>query len=151
MEDEQQPIDDATGLDRAYAADDSVYVHGDTEYVAGTKTLSDWATDPLIALGMTSSTKRFGEATGVLTKNPQVRHIVGHSLGGSVALELAKDNTKQLDTRTYGAPVFSASGGERYKEHGDPFSILDFGAKTSLPGGFNPHDYGRIAKGRRGW
>ena len=70
MEDEQQPIDDATGLDRAYAADDSVYVHGDTEYVAGTKTLADWATDPLIALGMTSSTKRFGEAKGVLAKNP---------------------------------------------------------------------------------
>ena len=149
MEDEQQPIDDATGLDRAYEADDSVYVHGDTEYVAGTKTLSDWATDPLIALGMTSSTKRFGEAKGVLAKNPQVCHIVGHSLSGSVALELAKDN-KQLDARTYGAPVLSASGGERYKELGDPFSILDFGAKTSLPGGFNPHDYGRIAKGRRG-
>ncbi len=74
---DDEPIDDATGLDRAYQADDSVYVHGDTEYVAGTKTLSDWLADPLIALGMTSSTKRFGEAKEVLEKNPPVRRIVG--------------------------------------------------------------------------
>ena len=42
--------------------------------------------------------------------------------------------------------VASVSGGERYKEIGDPVGALDFGAKSSRPGGWNPHSYARLGK-----
>ena len=64
-----------------------------------------------------------------LKENPQVTHVVGHSLGGSVALQLEKDYSNQIKTsRTYGAPVLDAwKGGnpESYRHYADPVSILD--------------------------
>ena len=47
-----------------------------------------------------------------LKDNPQVKQVVGHSLGGAVALELQKQ-FPDLKSRTYGAPVFEPSGVER--------------------------------------
>ena len=140
-------ISDAEGLRRAYADNNSVYTAGDTLFVAGTKSLDAWAHNVKIPLGMTNRTPRYEQAARQLSAMPQVRRIVGHSLGGSVALELGAERP-ELKTRTYGAPVLSASGGERYKEAGDPVSFLDFGAKTSLPGGLNPHSYARLGKDR---
>jgi pimeloyl-ACP methyl ester carboxylesterase len=74
---------------------------------------------------------------------PQIRRIVGHSLGGAVALELQKRNPN-LQTVTYGAPVTSISGGERYRELLDPVSIFDRGANMTLPSGINPHSYNAL-------
>ena len=48
---------------------------------------------------------------------------------------------------TYGAPVISASGGERHRALFDPVAMFDFGAKTDLPGGLNPHGYRSLAHG----
>jgi pimeloyl-ACP methyl ester carboxylesterase len=61
-------------------------------------------------------------------------NVVGHSLGGAVALQLQKDKP-ELMTRTYGAPVLDPLGlnpGDRYRSYGDPISMLDRGAKSSL-------------------
>ena len=78
---------------------------------------------------------------------------MGHSLGGSVSLQLQKDYPNRLKTsRTYGAPVADAFGGnvERYRHYGDPVSILDRSAKSSIK--LNPttslsltHDYSEMA------
>ena len=78
----------------------------------------------------------------MLKDNPQITQIVGHSLGGSVSLELAK-NYKNKITTTYGAPVFSDSlhYGNRVRAVGDPVSIFDGGAITKLPNNINPHSY----------
>ena len=61
------------------------------------------------------------------TKASKPSTVVGHSLGGAVALK--------MQTRTYGAPVFDPLGmhpGDRYRSYGDPVSIFDRGAKSSL-------------------
>ena len=68
-----------------------------------------------------------------------VDRIVGHSLGGSVALQLQRDKGIPK-SRTFGAPVvdlkpFSRYYGnaERYRHVFDPVSILDRGAKWGKP------------------
>ncbi len=48
---------------------------------------------------------------------------------------------------TYGAPVISASGGERHRALFDPVEMFDFGATTDLPRGITPHGYGHLAHG----
>jgi len=58
-----------------------------------------------------------------------IDRMVGHSMGGSVALEIAKQHPN-ITTTTYGAPVFSTSGGDRYRDVFDPVSMFDFGAKS---------------------
>ena len=77
---------------------------------------------------------------------PHIKPVVGHSFGGAVTLQLGKANPG-IKTVTYGAPVVSASGGERYREVGDPVAGIDVGAKRSLPSGLNPHSYQRVAVG----
>ena len=54
------------------------------------------------------------------------------ALGGAVAFELAKNHPeRQLETETYGAPVFSFSGSaHRYRHYLDPVAAL-----PALPAG----------------
>ena len=69
----------------------------------------------------------------------KVKHLVGHSMGGNVALELQKENPN-LKSTTYGAAVwqpFSTKQGDRYRHGGDPISMFDRGAKT-IGGSWNP-------------
>jgi hypothetical protein len=135
-------IMDTDGLNKAYSADNKVYVEGDTLFIAGTTSFGDLVDDGTIPLGMTNRTKRYEQASKALSKSPQVKRVVGHSLGGSVALTIAQKH--DLVSRTYGAPVVSLRGGERYRAMGDPISALDFGATTSVVMGY-PHGYQNIA------
>ena len=69
----------------------------------------------------------------------KVKHLVGHSMGGNVALEMQKEDPS-LKSTTYGAAVwqpFSTKQGDRYRHGGDPFSMLDRGAKT-IGSSWNP-------------
>ena len=77
---------------------------------------------------------------------PQIRRVVGHSLGGAVTLELQKAHP-EFKTVTYCAPVISASGGERHRALFGPVAMFDFGATTDLPRGINPHGYAYLAHG----
>jgi len=134
-------MEDRVGLDRAYARDDGVYVDGDTEYIAGTKSFGDAVDDLSIPLGMTNRTTRYRDASRTLVANPKIRRVVGHSLGGAVALQMQQDNPN-LKSMTYGAPVFSFSGSsERRRSLGDPISMFDFGARETAPSTYNPHSY----------
>ena len=117
---------------------------GDTLFVSGTQTGGDLADDLAIPLGMTNRTKRYSEANAVMRKSPQIKRIVGHSLGGSVALTIAQQY--QLESRTFGAPVVSFTGGERYRNVGDPIAAFDFGAHTSVPQCINPHSHQNLSK-----
>jgi pimeloyl-ACP methyl ester carboxylesterase len=96
---------------------------------------------------------RYQQAQKALAANPQTTRVVGHSLGGAVALQAQKDNPK-LASRTYGAPVWDPfgqdnidrgygifdkargrpGGVERFRSLGDPVSFFDGSAKSSLPG-----------------
>ena len=145
---------EAEGLERAYAHGD-YFIHGNTMYVAGSHTGQDWYDDvtKVPNWGDLRQSTRYQAAEKALKENPQVNHVVGHSLGGSCALELQKNYPNQLKTsRTYGAPVADAFGGtvERYRHYGDPVSILDRSAKSSIK--LNPttslsltHDYSEMA------
>ena len=99
-------------------------------YVAGSHTARDWYDDvtKIPFWGDVRKSERYQQADKMLTANPQIHTIVGHSLGGSVAHELAVAHPG-LRTVTYGAPSLSwRSGGERYRKAWDPVSAFDRGA-----------------------
>ena len=83
-------MEDRQGLERAYADPHSTYVAGDTLYVAGTKFNGprDVWDDLKIPFGLTNRSQRYEDASRVLKAMPQIKRIVGHSLGGAVALEI---------------------------------------------------------------
>ena len=97
-----------------------------------------------IPFGLTKYSQRYQEADKMLKDNPRITNVVGHSLGGSVSLELAKNYPeKDIFTTTYGAPVSSSSlqYGNRFRAFGDPVSMFDNGAITKMPNNINPHSY----------
>ena len=102
--------------------------------IAGTNDLQDLYDDLNIPFNQTDQTLRYKNAIDLLYVNPDVTNFVGHSLGGSVALELEKNTPNTYETTTYGAPVVSFKGGNRYRHKNDPISAFDFGAKSV---GFN--------------
>ena len=143
---QQQPtkvkaITDKEGLDRATAADNKLFVNGDTMYVAGTSNLQDVWDDFKIPFGKTAQSQRYKDADAILAKNSQVSNLVGHSLGGAAVLELQKNHAAErtFNTNTYGAPVMSMKtpdnvNNHRYRNFGDPISILDRGAESRVKG-----------------
>ena len=123
------------GLGKAYASNESTHVDGENMYIAGTKTMrdvfSDWVKIPL---GLTRYSQRYKEAEKVLAANPQVKNLIGHSLGSAVSDELSKRNeNKQLKTTLYGSPFVDFTGKQsdnRYRHRGDLISVLDRGSKV---------------------
>ncbi len=145
-------------------------------------------------------TDRYKEAEKALKANPNIKRVVGHSLGGAVALELQK-NYPYLKREVYGTPYSDVFGKERgkdflneeretrnarygdqwynqpakfvdnkaqdlvekvtgmdqvkgvketgiqrFRKAGDPISILDNSAQTSMPSNLlTAHDYHDIA------
>ena len=73
-----------------------------------------------------------------LKNRGEIDTVVGHSLGGSVTLEIHSNFKDGITkSRTYGAPVFNLLGSdsenaERYRHWLDPFSILDRSAKKTV-------------------
>ena len=123
-----------------------------TLYVAGSDSWRSWYDDftKIPAWGNTTDAERYKQAERAYNDLTQkygksVHRVVGHSLGGSVALELAKNKGIEF-SRTFGAPVVDANpfhrgSVERYRHPLDPVSILDRGA-TWAPLKPYPHSYG---------
>jgi len=161
-------ITDAVGLRRAYQQGDA-YTHGSSLYVAGSWTMRDWYDDATKVpfWGDTREAHRYKMAQKALAANPQITRVVGHSLGGAVALEMQKQRP-QLKSRTFGAPVWDLWGNdrrnydmakyrqggperpERFRSAGDPISFFDASSTTYLSNPFTslsgPHAYGPIAE-----
>ena len=149
---------DEAGLERAYNNATSTGVYYDpetrTEYVKGSKTAREWWDDftKIPAYGNLQNSERYQQARDAYQKlqdagNP-VDRVVGHSLGGSVALQMQKDLGIPR-TRTYGAPVLDLGGSanvvNRFRHPFDPVSMFDFGAKEGNLQLY-PHTYGGYAK-----
>ena len=85
---------------------------------------------------------RYNQAKTALDSNPHITKLVGHSLGGSVALQFQQNNAK-YNTITYGAPVLQigTKQGNRFRFPFDPVSYLDNGAITVDKFSINPHSY----------
>jgi hypothetical protein len=124
------------GLKKAYNTDKKVHVDGDTLFIAGTHDKQDWIDDftKIPFYGDVKKSKRYIDVMETVKNNPNVKKVIGHSLGGSVALELEKNNPDKYKTTTYGAPVVSLTKGNRFRHGNDVVSAFDFGAKTV---GFN--------------
>jgi pimeloyl-ACP methyl ester carboxylesterase len=151
-------IEDRVGLGRAYAAPDSIYVRGNTAYVAGTQigrmrsgeAFRDMYDDLKIPLFQTQNTYRYEQLQTALKAHPEVTNLVGHSLGASVALEMSKQRP-ELTATTYGAPVMdvfakgSQSVPNRFANYGDPIAMFDTNATPALNLG-NPHSFGNFTR-----
>ena len=60
-------------------------------------------------------TDRHKQAQAFLAKRPEVKTLVGHSLGGAVVLELKKDHP-DLTGRIYGTPYYDPCGMDKIKD-----------------------------------
>ena len=124
------------GLENAYAAGPTSYDPSTHSlYIKGTTTARDaWDDVTKIPFGDTARSERYEQAhksySDLMYQHKPVDRLVGHSLGGSVALELAHQLRrvgKHVQTRTFGAPVLDLAprvGGhkpERYRHPFDPF------------------------------
>ena len=143
-----KPKTDVEGLHEAYNRQTHLYIHGDTIYIAGTDPtdLQDDVDDLGIPLFKTAKSLRYKNAIDVLDVTPDIKNIVGHSLGGATALELQNNSKdKKYNVNTYGAPVATESTiiGNRYRNQYDPMSMMDNGAQTSTDFMtlLNPHGY----------
>ena len=148
---------DEAGIAKAYA--DTTYpgVYYDpktrTEYVKGTVPTSakDWWDDvskiPFWGDIHDADRMKMAEAAyqDLIKQGKPVDRVSGHSLGGSVALQLQKDHDIPF-SRTFGAPVFQLSpfekNAERFRHPLDPFSIFDRSATNARSWSLNPHNYG---------
>lgn len=135
---------DREGLNRAYASTDGLYVDRGVLYVAGTRLpftrnggVSDLLTDITIPFGMLSHTPRYQSA---LAASRFVDRVVGHSLGGAIALQISRDTG--IPAVTYGAPSLPfTSLGERHNSLLDPVSFFDVNAIHDAGSGWNPHGF----------
>ena len=145
---------DEEGLEKAYndKSTPGTYLDQNTHtlYVKGTVDSQDWWDDftKVPAWGNLQHSRRYQDAEKAynyfIQHGQPIDRVVGHSLGGSVALELQQQ--KAIDySRTFGAPVldldpFHRGTVERVRHPLDPVSVLDRGAKWG-PLMAYPHTY----------
>ena len=140
-----EALSDSEGLRKAYEHGD-YYMHGKTLYIAGSHTQRDWWDDftKIPFWGDLKNSERYQKVVEAFKNRGEIDTVVGHSLGGSVALEIQSNFKDRITkSRTYGAPVFNLLGSdsenaERYRHWLDPFSILDRSAKKTVK--WNPFD-----------
>jgi hypothetical protein len=125
-----------------------------TMYVRGSVTGRDWWDDvsKIPNWGNSRDIEMYTNAKStyerLISEGKPVERVVGHSLGGSVALQLQKDKDIPF-SRTFGAPVMQLSPfektAERYRHPLDPFSIFDRSATNIQSMNLNTHAYGGFA------
>ena len=101
--------------------------------VNGTQSASDWVTDAYLGAGHLKDTSRYQESKKILEKskqkyNPSSTSVSGHSLGGSIAQNIAgkDDNIVTLDS---GYTIGQRTRGKSYRTAGDIVSLLGSTAK----------------------
>lgn len=146
-------VDDRTGLERAYATSNRLYVEGDTLYIAGTQDAVDIVDDAKLPFDGVSRTARYLAAERILEQNPEIDHIVGHSLGASVAADLALRLSTTYEL--YALPAWYRTKTNRqllpehvHSEMYDPISVAGKQHDRSRPSTYNPHAYQTKAKRR---
>ena len=84
-------------------------------FIAGSRTKRDWFDDftKVPAWRDLRNSERYQKVQTQFEEQEQIDTVVGHSLGGSVSLELQKNYPdRKLKSRTYGAPVMDLLGSE---------------------------------------
>lgn len=128
------------GLSKAYASPSGVYRKDNVLFIAGTRSIGDVIDDLRIPFNDVQHTQRYIDA---VPNMHGVSVVVGHSLGGSVALALSQ--SYPVEVVTYAAPVFdvlpSGSPNHRHRHYLDPIAIFDSGAQSSWPSSLNVHAF----------
>ena len=136
-----QDISDEDGLTKAYAATNGLYQHYNKLFIAGTRDFPrDHWDDLKIPFHQTLNGKRGRDAEAYYLSHHEVDTVIGHSLGGAIALDLEKKYGKQgvnpygiIQSKTFGSPTIGTGNNDRVRYLGDPISMLDFGATTHIP------------------
>ena len=129
------------GLKAAYATDAGLVRRRNVLHFARIKSFGDVVDDLHIPFDDVVDTQRYREAALMMHG---VDIVVGHSLGGSVALSLA--DAYGVQSVTYGAPVIDlspvdSSGSRRHRHVGDPVALKGVAAETTFADSFNPHSF----------
>ena len=105
-----------------------------TLVIRGTHSPSDVLTDLTIPFGQLANTPRYREAFEALHKY-KPRHILGHSLGAAIALQLNAQTHYTGQVTVYNAPVLATQPHARnvqdFSSYGDIISMLDTTATRS--------------------
>ena len=140
-----QDISDEEGLKRAYDTKDGLYQHYNKLFISGTKDPIDFVDDLKLPFDDTlNMTTRGRTADKYYRSHHEIDTVIGHSLGGAVALSLEKQYKKEgnnpygiIQSKTFGSPTVSANftnnNPNRIRYFGDPISALDFGSTTVMP------------------
>jgi hypothetical protein len=86
------------GLQKAYSSDNKIHLEGDPLFIAGTSNKQD-VYDDLTKIpfwGDVRQSQRYEDVIETVKKNPNIKNLVGHSLAGSVALEVEKKYSKYI-------------------------------------------------------
>ena len=107
-----QDVTDEDGLKRAYETKDGLYQHYNQLFIAGTK---DFPIDHTDGLNLPfddtlNKTKRGRTADAYYRSHHEIDTVIGHSLGGAVALSLEKLFKKKQDGNPYGIIQSEALG-----------------------------------------
>ena len=131
------------GIKQAYNKPEGYHIDGNKLYIAGTRGLTDVMDWYKIPLGTFSSSHIYKNIEPVFKNNPNIDTVVGHSAGGSAALELEKNfPDRNITSITYNSPVFERADPNkilnqnqrpmRFAIAGDPVSMLDMNAQTTF-------------------
>ena len=154
---------DETGMDLAYhdvnhptaydPKNEGTYYDPSTRsmYIRGSVTKRDWEDDftKVPVWGDSRQIEMYQNAKNtydrLISQGKPVDRLVGHSLGGTVAHQLARDKDVPF-TRTFGAPILDLNpfqkNVERYRHQTDPVSVLDRAATNIWTTDLNTHSYG---------
>lgn len=91
--------EDAAGLRASYSAGRNLR-RGATYYIRGSQSVSDWSIDAGLATSawpVMLQSERFKAPSAYLRRHPSVERVVGHSLGGTVAVAIAPSRAVTYD------------------------------------------------------
>ena len=140
----KEKIEDRFGLSNAYASPSGLYKTGKTLYISGTTGKDGSMTrdiiDDLIHLPTRNAekTEKYKDVMNFLKDNPDVKRVVGHSLGSAVVNTLDQNFPNRFQTTTYATPAVKPKRKGKqdpkhkdYRNPNDPVSMLDGYAITS--------------------
>jgi triacylglycerol esterase/lipase EstA (alpha/beta hydrolase family) len=130
-------------MQKAYAAPEGYFKDGNKLYIAGTRDTQDVMDWIKIPLGSFRNSKIYKNIEPVFRDDKDINTVIGHSAGGSAALELEKNYPdRKITSITYNAPVFERADPEkllnkdkkpmRFAVSGDPVSMFDMNAQTTF-------------------
>ena len=131
------------GMKKAYEKPEGYHIEGNKLFIAGTRDFNDVMDWYKIPLGKFRDSKIYKNIEPIYKDNPQIDYVVGHSAGGSAALELEKNYpNRKITSITYNAPIFETGDPNSYFDEnkkpmrfavsGDPVSMFDINARTTM-------------------